>query len=194
MGPLGKEHMTNGKKLLGAGVVTFLVVTTGSIALANGTNAREAIVAEESVVEQPSPPSDQYIIDVQVSELNNFLAEQHRIEAEKEAAAKAAAATARQATSSQAGVYTESSPNDFLACVKQRESGGDYGALNRGSSAGGAYQMLMSTANTVANWMERPDLVGIGAQNWSPADQDAGALILFERMGKSPWYYPPKPC
>jgi hypothetical protein len=84
-------------------------------------------------------------------------------------------------------------PNAFLECVKQRESGGDYGAYNP-SGAAGAYQMLLSTSNTVARWMGRPDLIGVGANNWSPADQDAGALVLYEHMGTSPWYYPPKPC
>jgi hypothetical protein len=84
-------------------------------------------------------------------------------------------------------------PNAFLDCVKQRESGGNYGAYNP-SGAAGAYQMLLSTSNTVAVWMGRSDLVGMSANNWSPADQDAGALVLYEHMGTSPWYYPPKPC
>lgn len=90
-------------------------------------------------------------------------------------------------------VVSQSAPNDFLACVKQRESRGDYGAYNP-SGAGGAYQMMPDTANTVAKWMNRPDLVGIGAQNWAPVDQDAGALVLYQHMGESPWHYPPKPC
>lgn len=90
-------------------------------------------------------------------------------------------------------VVSQSAPNDFLACVKQRESGGDYGAYNPSGSAG-AYQMLPSTSNTVAEWMGRPDLISVSANYWSPADQDAGALVLYEHMGKSPWYYPPKPC
>lgn len=94
MEPLGKEHMTNGKKLLGMGIFTFLVVTLGSVALADGTAERNTTDAEEIevvAVQEMSPPSDQYVIDVQIAALTDFLNEQNRIEAEKVAATEAAA-------------------------------------------------------------------------------------------------------
>lgn len=94
MEPLGKEHMTNGKKLLGMGIFTFLVVTLGSVALADGTTERNTTDAEEIevvAVQEMSPPSDQYVIDVQIAALTDFLNEQNRIEAEKVAATEAAA-------------------------------------------------------------------------------------------------------
>ncbi|CAB5220278.1 Transglycosylase-like [uncultured Caudovirales phage] len=90
-----------------------------------------------------------------------------------------------------------SSPKDvgaFLSCVRARESGGDYTAVNPSSDAAGAYQMLLSTSNVVAGWMNRPDLIGISASKWLPAEQDEGAMVLYAHMGESPWYYPPKPC
>lgn len=81
----------------------------------------------------------------------------------------------------------------FLACVKQRESGGDYTARNPSSTAAGAYQFLDSTAKLVAGWMGRPDL-SYDAATWSPADQEHGARVLYQKMGKSPWHYPASPC
>lgn len=95
MEPSGKEHMTNGKKLLGAGIAAFLVVIAGSVALADGHNQSGQSVAEEApVVEQPPSISDQHVIDVAIAELDAFLAEQGRIEAEKAEKERAAAAAA----------------------------------------------------------------------------------------------------
>ena len=73
--------MTNGKKLLGAGIITFLVASVGTVTVATGSEEHEAFtaVAEEApVAEQPPLPSDQYVIDVAVAELDNFLAEAAR--------------------------------------------------------------------------------------------------------------------
>lgn len=72
-------------------------------------------------------------------------------------------------------------------CIARRESGGSYTAYNPSSGAAGKWQMLLSTSNTVAQWMGRPDLVGQSARFWSPADQDAAALLLYQRAGLSPW-------
>lgn len=72
-----------------------------------------------------------------------------------------------------------SAPNAFLACVKQRESGGNYSAVNPSSGAGGAYQFMPST------WRA---LGGSGLpQHASPAQQDAMAAKLYATAGRSPW-------
>lgn len=78
--------------------------------------------------------------------------------------------------------------NDVLACIRAHESdtAGGYSAQNPVSSASGAYQMLDSTASNVAQMMGRPDLVGVPAKYWSPADQDAGARLLYS-VSPSAW-------
>lgn len=69
--------------------------------------------------------------------------------------------------------------NGFLECVKKRESGGSYSAVNSSSGAGGAYQFMPST------WAA---MGGTGLpQNASPAQQDAMAAKLYAQAGRSPW-------
>lgn len=141
METLGKEHMTNGKKLLGMGIFTFLVVTLGSVALANGTTERNTTDAEEIevvAVQEASPPSDQYVIDVQIAALTDFLNEQNRIEAEKVAATEAA--TKEKETSYTVSVAPNYDPGDgsrwdqLAVC----ESGGNwaYPPVSGGFSGG----------------------------------------------------------
>jgi hypothetical protein len=104
--------------------------------------------------------------------------------AEAEAAQAAAAARPRPST-----VVTSSSyPGDFLACVRQRESGGNYGIYNAGGSgAAGAYQFLPGTWNSIAASTGRGDLVGVDPAKASPADQDAMAQALYAQQGSAPW-------
>ena len=80
--------------------------------------------------------------------------------------------------------------NAFLACVVQRESRGNYQAVNPSSGAGGAYQFLQSTWNNTVRHAGRHDLVGVHPSNASPADQDAMALHLLNWYGPSPWAGP----
>ena len=80
--------------------------------------------------------------------------------------------------------------NGFLACVVQRESKGNYQAVNPSSGAGGAYQFLQSTWNNTASNAGRPDLVGVHPSQASPADQDAMAAHLLSWYGPSPWAGP----
>lgn len=76
--------MTNGMKLLGASIVAFLVVIAGSVALANESPKSAQSVEVASEVKQPSQVSDEYTAYALVAEeLNKFLAEQARVEAEK---------------------------------------------------------------------------------------------------------------
>jgi len=72
-----------------------------------------------------------------------------------------------------------SAPNAFLACVRQRESGNNYQAVNPSSGAGGAYQFMVSTWRAMGGY-------GL-PQNADPATQDAMALKLYNQAGRSPW-------
>ena len=78
----------------------------------------------------------------------------------------------------------------YLDCVRGRESGGNYGAVNGSSGAGGAYQFLPSTWNNTANYAGRPDLVGVHPSQASAADQDAMAQALYQWQGGAPWAGP----
>jgi hypothetical protein len=81
-----------------------------------------------------------------------------------------------------------SSGGDFLACVRQRESGGDYTVYNSGGSgAAGAYQFLPGTWDSTAASIGRGDLVGVDPAQASPADQDAMAAALYAQQGAAPW-------
>jgi len=79
------------------------------------------------------------------------------------------------------------SGNGFLGCVKNRESRGQYGAVNGGSGAAGAYQFMPQTWNNTARHAGRPDLVGKNPASASAADQDAMAQHLYSWQGAAPW-------
>ncbi len=75
----------------------------------------------------------------------------------------------------------------FLACVRQRESRGNYQVVSSNGVYHGAYQFSQSTWNATAQHAGRPDLVGVAPSQASPSDQDALALALYNWQGKSPW-------
>ncbi|MCU0267617.1 MAG: transglycosylase family protein [Acidimicrobiales bacterium] len=83
-----------------------------------------------------------------------------------------------------------SAPNGYLSCVVNRESRGNYGAVNSSSGAGGAYQFMPSTWNNTAAHAGRSDLIGVHPSQASPADQDAMAAALYQWQGASPWAGP----
>jgi len=78
---------------------------------------------------------------------------------------------------------------NFLACVRNRESGGDYTIVNPSSGAGGAYQFLINTWNNTAANAGRSDLIGTSPQYASPYDQDFLAAHLLQWQGRAPWSY-----
>lgn len=75
----------------------------------------------------------------------------------------------------------------FLACVRQRESHGNYGAVSPGGTYMGAYQFSQSSWDAVARHTGRLDLVGQHPNLVSPGDQDAMALAEYEWLGAGPW-------
>lgn len=78
-------------------------------------------------------------------------------------------------------------PSSFLSCVKNRESRGDYQALNTSSGASGAYQFLDSTWSN----MGFADRYGVAkAMYASPAQQEEAAQETLSRVGRSPWSGP----
>ena len=75
----------------------------------------------------------------------------------------------------------------FLSCVRQRESSGNYGAVNPAGPYLGAYQFLQSTWNVTASHAGRSDLVGVPANLASAYDQDEMAWTLYQWQGTGPW-------
>jgi hypothetical protein len=75
----------------------------------------------------------------------------------------------------------------FLACIRQRESHGNYGAVSAGGTYMGAYQFSQSAWDSVARHAGRPELVGQHPNLVSPADQDAMALAEYLWLGSAPW-------
>ncbi len=75
----------------------------------------------------------------------------------------------------------------FLVCTRARESGGNYGAVNRAGPYLGAYQFLQATWNVTAAHAGRPGLVGVPPHTASPYDQDDLAWALYQWQGSRPW-------
>ncbi len=80
-----------------------------------------------------------------------------------------------------------SSDAEFLACVRSRESGGNYAIVDGSGNYMGAYQFSQSTWNSIASRAGRADLVGVAPNTVSPADQDAIAYATLAISGRSPW-------
>ncbi len=75
----------------------------------------------------------------------------------------------------------------FLACVRARESGGNYGAVSGDGLYRGAYQFHQATWDNTARMAGRPDLVGVPPNLAAPSDQDLLAVTLYRAAGAAPW-------
>jgi peptidoglycan hydrolase CwlO-like protein len=75
----------------------------------------------------------------------------------------------------------------FLTCLRTRESGGNYSAVNTSGPYLGAYQFLQATWNGAAAHAGRSDLVGVPANFATPFDQDEVAWSLYQWQGAAPW-------
>ncbi len=85
------------------------------------------------------------------------------------------------------GLTPSPSEASFLACVRQRESHGDYTAVDPSGTYMGAYQIYQGGWDAVARSIGRSDLVGVKPNRAAPADQDTIALAMLRQYGKSPW-------
>jgi hypothetical protein len=130
-----------------------------------------------------------FLLDLSVTDYLKSLALTDYLDSLQAQEAAQAAATPPVSTASQgASVSYSSNPGGFLSCVRQRESGGNYGVYNSGGSgAAGAYQFLPGTWNSVASSSGRGDLVGVDPAQASPGDQDAMAQALYAQQGAAPW-------
>lgn len=89
--------------------------------------------------------------------------------------------------SQEAPAPSGSGDDAFLACVRNRESRGDYSALNSSSGASGAYQYLDSTWASLGY----SNRYGVSkAMYASPSQQDEAAYDTLRRVGRSPWAGP----
>jgi hypothetical protein len=75
----------------------------------------------------------------------------------------------------------------FLACVRQRESGGNYGASDPSGTFLGAYQIYQGGWDSIAAGLGRYDLIGVPPNHASAPDQDAIAVGMLHFYGRSPW-------
>ena len=75
----------------------------------------------------------------------------------------------------------------FLVCTRERESGGNYGAVNPAGPYLGAYQFLQATWDSTANHAGRTSLIGVPPNTASEYDQDDIAWDLYQWQGTAPW-------
>jgi hypothetical protein len=75
----------------------------------------------------------------------------------------------------------------FLTCVRTRESGGNYSAVNPAGPYLGAYQFLQTTWNAAANHAGLTTLIGVPPNVATPYDQDHVAWVLYQWQGAAPW-------
>jgi len=88
-------------------------------------------------------------------------------------------------------VRVSSSDEEFLACVRYRESRGSYTVVNPSSGAGGAYQFIPSTWRA----MGFDSRYGVArAEYAAPWQQDEAARITLAKVGRSPWASSSSPC
>jgi len=78
-------------------------------------------------------------------------------------------------------------PSAYLACVRERESRGDYAAVSPDGRFFGAYQIDQVTWDNTATHAGLLHLYRVQPDYATPADQDTLAMALLEWQGTSPW-------
>jgi hypothetical protein len=97
------------------------------------------------------------------------------------------AATAVASRAPVGGALTDPTLPPFLACVRQKESGGDYQAVSPDGLYMGAFQFAQGTWNEAAQLAGLPQLIGVPPNDASVADQDTLAIALYNADGGQPW-------
>ena len=157
------------------------------IAASESSNAVLSIT--DAGFEKAAKQVQDYLTDLQYQELGAYLrALDMQAVVDYIASLQAAEAPAAAPQRVSSAVSYSSNPGDFLSCVRNRESGGNYGVYNSGGSgAAGAYQFMSGTWNSIAASSGRSDLVGLDPAQAAPADQDAMAQALYAQQGAAPW-------
>lgn len=142
----------------------------------NGFGGQTA--SEQTSVAQPAQIQDVASQASTRSESNTAASTTQQASSEAPAATEAPKTT--QTSTSGSGV------NSHLQLIKQRESGGDYSAVNPSSGAAGAYQFLPSTWDSVAQQVD-PSYVGVNPAQAPAAVQDKFAQHLYNTGGAGHW-------
>jgi len=105
------------------------------------------------------------------------------------ASTSSTAPTSTTSTTAKPKAATAAKPvsSSFLQCVRQRESRGNYQAVNPSSGTGGAYQFHQATWDQTAKTIGRSDLVGTRPERAAPSTQDLLATSLYQQAGTAPW-------
>jgi hypothetical protein len=183
----------NGRALA---ITSGLFVTATSVALIGTATAASVATADSSrtvaghrpAARRPvGVPTELPAVDPGVLAHNDAVAKARFIQAVANVRWLEAIAANQQRAKDAAPRRTSGGNGDVLACIKHRESRGQYDVVNSSSGAAGAYQFMPGTWNTTARSAGRTDLVGVNPANASPADQDAMAHQLLATQGLGPW-------
>jgi len=122
--------------------------------------------ARVAVLERPAPAADTDTQPVKVSR----------------------ARTAKVRTKDRAPRTVSPGLESIRKCIVKRESEGQYTVRNKTSSAAGAYQFVIATSNEAARRMQRSDLIGVPASQWSRRDQDRAFYVIWNNgRGRAHW-------
>ena len=75
----------------------------------------------------------------------------------------------------------------FFDCIRWRESRNNYSAVSESGTFMGAYQIYQQGWDKFAQLIGREDLVGVQPHAANPSDQDAVALVMYQKLGSKPW-------
>lgn len=181
------------------GVETLPIVDTNTTDINTTTTTEDPAIAEERARLEEEIATITFATAVH----------DHKIAVEWEAAAEAQRVfdeQARQERQRQAQAQqtqaraSAPAPSGGAGCVLpqyicDRESGHEgYSAHNNSSGASGRYQLMPSTADSIAASIGRHDLIGVPANQMSPADQDLLASTLYANGAGACHWTPPNYC
>jgi Transglycosylase-like domain len=130
-----------------------------------------------------------YVNAVNAAQTQQYLGSVADVDAYLHAVEAASHHPATRATRRSSGGAAPAGNGDggFLACTRNRESHGNYGAVSKNGTYRGAYQFHQNTWDNTARKAGRGDLVGQDPAGASPANQDALAASLHASQGSAPW-------